>query len=238
MKKKTPLAILEQIEPLITEYKEFVKADFNSQNYRILDSHPDSDFFYEILGSEIGSNRWVVKIKVKPQRRESTKEIVKDISMDELSNSFKAWLGLVKQSTELKSIFDDPIIESYNKEFLQEYRLIDEDADVAPFNLNQQLFINQHLNSIIQCLDAFKESASESDKIELLAIEAESIELKKTFTKLTKRQAFKKLAKIWSLSRKYGIDLFQAIQKEGKEQIAKIIVSQSVEFIKGIIENN
>lgn len=238
MKKKTPLAILEQMELLITEFKEFVKADFNSPNYKILDSHPDSDFFYEILGSENASNRWLVKIKVKPQRKESTKEIVKDILMSELTNSFKTWLGLVKQSTELKSIYDDPIIESYNKEFLHEFQLIDEDADVAPFNLIQQLSINQHLNSIIQCLDAYKESASESDKIELLVIEAESIELKKTFTKLTKRQTFKKLARIWSLCRKYGIDLFQSIQKEGKEQIAKIIVSQSIEFIKGIIENN
>ena len=237
MKKKTPFAILEQIEPLVTEFKDFVKADFNSPNYRILDSHPDSDFFYEIIGSENTNNRWIVKIKVKPQRKESIKEVVKDIEMLELSNSFKAWLKLVKQSTELKSIYDDPIIESYNKEFFQDFKLTDDDAEFVPFNLNQQLIIDQHLNLIIQCLNTYKESASESEKIELLVIEAETIELKKTFTKLSKRQVLNKLARIWSLSRKYGLVLFQAIQKEGTEQIAKFIISQGVEIIKGYIEN-
>ena len=103
-------------------------------------------------------------------------------------------MDILKEYNNINSIYDDPIIERYQKEFEVQFDIPDDDADIASYDLDKQLFIDNYLDNIIKKLEAAKTENNEKEISEII-YDADS--LRKQQTQLTKRQIIKKLSTIW-----------------------------------------
>lgn len=69
-KKDIPLAVLEAIEPFLTKSNlKFEVADPQTSLLRIIDSEPDSPFYFKILGYDIQRGRTLLKLEYKPRNK-------------------------------------------------------------------------------------------------------------------------------------------------------------------------
>jgi hypothetical protein len=89
------------------------------------------------------------------------------IEIKNLESQFKAWLNLLNQYEAIESFFDDPIIKSNAEKSFQKFDIIDENADVETFDVEQQLFLEEYLDSSKKKLEKLKKNQLEEKIIEL-----------------------------------------------------------------------
>ena len=117
--------------------------------------------------------------------------------------------SIISQSySNIETIFDDPILKKYQEDFEEKLKIIDDDAEFAPFNLEKQIFLIDYLDFIIQKANDEKTEENKSD-IELII--KESNELKAEITQTTKSKAIKKLSKILGRVQKSGIKFIKEV---------------------------
>jgi DeoR/GlpR family transcriptional regulator of sugar metabolism len=92
---------------------------------------------------------------------------------------------------------------------------------VAPFDLKQQLYLDDYLSSVDEKLQKLKENKTteEIDQLSELQIEAKSI--RKDITKLTKRNLVNRLAGLWAKSQKVGIEVIKEVFVSVTAELAK-----------------
>lgn len=119
------------------------------------------------------------------------------------------WENLLRRYATLhSSFFDDPITQDYEDEFFDQWKILEEDADTKPFDLQRQLLIDKYLESAIQKLDAQKTKENEK---EIEAVKAQANEVRQSLTRHTKNQVVRGLAKFWAMARKMGLDVLRDI---------------------------
>jgi hypothetical protein len=143
------------------------------------------------------------------------------IQLDKVGVRIKEWLETIDSYNKIKTVFDDPILKTYERNFLNEIDIVDEDANVAPFDLKQQLYLDDYLSSVDEKLQKLKENKTteEIDQLSELQIEAKSI--RKDITKLTKRNLVNRLAGLWAKSQKVGIEVIKEVFVSVTAELAK-----------------
>lgn len=224
MKKKIALALLEEIEPKIEKHRHLIMPLVETDAlFHLIDSDPQSDFYFKIFPSKT-SGKYISEFK--PRHAHTTEKYRSEQSIENISKQFDTWISLLNKYNSLKSVYDDPIIAAYQKEFETQFEIVDEDANYASFDLDKQLFIDNYLESAILKLEAVKTDENKAE-IEQLIVDAAT--LKTEQTKLSKKQVIKRLSSIWAKSRKYGMNLLKEIYVETRKELIKNI-------IKGVLE--
>lgn len=95
----------------------------------------------------------------------------------------------------VNSFFDDPILQSFADEYFAEFEIIDEDANVKPFNTHQILVLDEHLETIHNKIDSYK---TDENEIEMESIKSDIRELQNNLTSKTKKWVIRNLSNIWA----------------------------------------
>jgi len=117
-------------------------------------------------------------------------------------------------------------LEQYQSEFFAEYELLDEDADVASYNMHQQLLIDSFLEQVNEILE---KSKTEGNAAQVEELKNEIDDLRNKQSRLTKRLVFKKIGEISSKVRKHSIPVF----KKFIEIASKELVSWGIKQLLG-----
>ena len=218
VKKRLSVNLNKSIEPLIKKYYKQLKIS-DSANYQLLllDKDESSDLFFGIIAEKIGSSGHIIEFECKPYSSyESVKRQSED-KIEDFTKKFASWLeNLNFYNTD--SILNDPILQGYQNEFYNDFRIVDEDADEVSFNYSQQLKLTEFIANIIDNIDSIKNEKNEPIVNE---IKSDLIDLQDSVTSETKNGFMKKLSKIIAKARKSGI------------KISNFILG---EFIKGFIK--
>jgi hypothetical protein len=225
MKKKVPIKILKELEPYVKSEYDFVKIRKKKDRLlSLVDRDIESDFFFELTKYEVQNSKLIVTILRKPKNELSNEEFTERVAIEHLKVRFESWLKIIESYENVDNYFDDPILKAYQNEFFESFKILDEDAETTPFEIKQQLAIEQHLNTIIDVI----ENEEESD--ESLEIIEESIKLKKDLGKLTKTETFNKMCLIWGKLRKYSFQTLKVIMTKGTEKLIEYSVTKGFEI--------
>src|ERR1035437_1650566 len=157
MKKKIPLAILEALEPFLSKKGEiFERTEQKDCLLKFIDKDKDSDFFFTVAQYRIENSRNTLFIDFKPHNKNHIGNRQIWIAVSELDTYFLNWLKLLEGYDKVKSIFDDPIIEAFKNEYYAEFKILDEDAEIAPLKPKQILLLDEHLNYIENNVEKYK----------------------------------------------------------------------------------
>jgi len=212
MKKKIPLTALETIQPIIDNNQDLITqiSDDNSFFY-LKDLDCKSDFFYIVVKQDINKSDIHYLVNYKPMHKDNLAAHQVMLKIEDVAQSIAKWLDIISTFNNIHTIYDDPILKSYEEKFLQYVDIVDEDANFAPFNLQQQIYLDEYLSTVDQKLEKFKLDRTEEEIILLNELQFEAKEIKKDITKLTKKKLIKRLARFWAKSQKIGLDVIKEI---------------------------
>ncbi len=222
MKKKIPLAILEILQPIIDKNLDLVKP-IKSQDciFYLIDNDEQSDLYFKIVRQEASSNKEGYIIEYKPTSRNNIKSASHWTDLKGINAFLSAWLKIISDYNVIQTIYDDPILRSNQERFEKEFKLMDEDANTSSFDLKQQLFLDEYLETAKSKLIALKANAEPAKIIELDELEAEAAKIKDDLTRQTKGQIFQRLTKFWAKAQKVGLEVIKELLVSVTTEIAK-----------------
>src|ERR1700739_4510742 len=193
-KKKVPLVFLEILKP--ENLKNIHPVEEEEAIMCLYDNELGTGFYFKICSENPQRGEFLLEIN--PPSKNSTTPLKVSNPVSTVIQRLNSWIELIDSYGKIETIYDDPIIKAYEAEFERKYDIVDEDADVAPFNLEQQGYLDGYLESVKKQIVMLKEGKSEEELKDYEEIERDTIQLQKDLTKETKRKVIKKLSRIWA----------------------------------------
>lgn len=219
-KKDIPLVVHEILEPFVLKKGEHFTIDYNSNALlKFIDTEIDSDFNFEINKFE-GD---VITLIIKPIDKSTIEERGVKISSKSLGTYFNNWITILEQYQKIKSVFDDPILKSFQEEYFAEFEIL-EDEKEKPLENNQILLLDEYLENLNLGLEKHK---TELNKIKIDEIQSEINALQENLTSQNKLEIAKKFSKILARIKKLGTTFLKEFITEGKKQI----ISKGIKFL-------
>lgn len=189
VKKEYPLQLLEIIEPIVDQYRNYIIPDRTSANYKLKDI--TSNFYFEIKPDvSIKDGYYSAAFTMKPESKSNTDPTTLRISYSKVGEYLKLWLDIVKKSTEIKTIYDDPIVNSFQDEFIKALNI--ESSDKQPIHFTDIPKLEEYIKFIEK--EAKEDNTPDNQEIRLICKDITA-----NITKESKFQIFKKIARIWAL---------------------------------------
>jgi len=222
-KKKLPITILKSLESFVNlTGDKFKTIDPKENLLSILDIDNTSDFYFKIEAYEKKQNNsFQFLMDRKPKSEHENGNQRNWIDIKHLENEFKRWLNLLEQYETIESFFDDPIIKSNADKFFQKFEIIDKNADIETFDLDQQLYLEEYLDDSKEKLKKLKKNQSAEKILEIEILEKETEEIKSVLTTESKKKIMIRLSKFWGRAQKTGLQVIKEVFISVTAEIAK-----------------
>lgn len=173
----------------------------------------------EELPAEYGFIKLVpyVDYCVKPSSTTSVAGSQRDNDFTDFIVALKTWLSNI-QYYHKESILNDPILNGYQKEFYNDFKILDDDADQSPFGYTQQLQLDQFMDNVINNIDSIK---NDRNKEIIDEIKADTLNLQNELTVETKNGFMSKLSAIFAKARKGGFKIAKFMLEEFAKEFLK-----------------
>ncbi len=223
MKHKVPLEILEFLQPNKNKNLHLVEAVNTTAILTLKPKNPSySDFYFEIVKAVVTKETTSYEVHIKPFSRGSTDTDIRTVPKILLEKKLMDWLSRLQEYDNIQTILDDPILKKYQQDFEEKLKILDEDADYAPFDLEKQIALLEYLDVIIE---KSVHEKNEDNKQDIETIVQESKALKTEINKISKKQSIERLAKILGRVQKASIKLIQEVfVKTAAEIASKLII--------------
>lgn len=215
-KKKMSVALNRVVEPLIKGNPNYIRIQKNADFLLyIIDADPDSDLYFGITKETLEGSGHIIHYKCKPQNEQVHIAVSISNKIDVFGEHLKNWLSIIEYFNQ-ESVLDDPILAGYEREFFEDFKIIEEDADYAPFNYSQQLLIDQFLSNISENIEEFR-NENNADLIDEIIIDAQSIQA--SVTTEAKNPIMKRLSGLFAKARKAGLKVSNYLIKEFVKEV-------------------
>lgn len=225
-KKKLPITILKALESFVNlSGDKFIVTDPRDNLLSVVDVDEESDFYFKIVQyqkKQDGSFQFLMDRK--PKNEDEPNQYKAWINIKNLDIQFKIWLDLLHSYESTNSFFDDPIVKSNAEKFFQKFEILDDNADKETFNLEQQLFLEEYLESSKEKLKSLKENQTEEKILEIEILEKETDEIKNALTTESKRKIMMRLSKFWGRAQKTGLQIIKEVFVSVVAEITKKIM--------------
>ena len=222
-KKKIPITILKSLESFVSLTGEKFKIIDPKENLlHVLDIDNTSDFYFQIEKYEKKQNGNFQFLMNRKPTNENENGVQRNwIDIKDLETQFKTWIDLLDQFETTESFFDDPILKSNAERFFQKFDIVDENADIETFELEQQLFLEEYLDNSRKKLEKLKNGESEEKILEIEILEKETEEIKSALTTESKKKIMIRLSKFWGRAQKTGLQVIKEIFVSVTAELAK-----------------
>lgn len=228
-KKDLPLVILKALQPFVKlKGEKFNVVDPENYLLKVEDKEEDSSFHFiiERYQKSDNSSTFLFLMSRSPKNENENKAYQTWVEIQNLTSQFDQWIKLLDEYESIDSFYDDPILNSYYEEFFNEFEIVDEDADVSPFNTKQILLIDEYLEKLENKLDEYK---TQENQTKITEIQSDIVILRENLTTKSKKWIIDKVSKIWAKIAKSGTKFIKEFLTESKKEIIK-------QGIKGLID--
>lgn len=251
MKQKTEYSLFElralkKIRSFIQGSSKIIDKDFfvvntNDLPYQL--TAFDSSFYFKIdfPKPEVLKNLQNRKIGGKPLFQIDFKPSSEDVigkathftaDLREINAYLEGWLKIINEYHNTSLNDEDRFINIYKKEFEEEFRILDPDADTHPFDEKKQLAVYYLLDYVKTSLEFKREELH----TELLMQEV--AQLQGELQDLTKNETVSRLGKIWGKIRKKGIELSKEVFNEAKKMVIKSILQGGMNEVQTFLHDH
>ena len=233
-KKQYSLLFVQTVERLNNSVREFVEKNSdileltinNPMELLIEDKSKISDFKFRIH-EPYQDNRNKILFRAEYNPTNSAVVEAKKVVTEEQSilTILAQWTNLIRSYNEASWTPEENILNEYEKEFFENFEIIDEDADINPYELDKQIIIHNYFVNVIKVLENSKEDNSELIK--------EAQDIKENIPKMTKKATVKRISRFFANVRKKSLPLLKEVLELGKKEIFK----RGIKFVLDNFEN-
>lgn len=219
IKKKMSLALLQTIEPIIKDNIDLIELqEKEGQILIIKDVDKNSDFIFTIEKEEIKENKLLIIFYCKPWSDTIKKDVGTTYELGDFEIKLKQWFLYLKQYNS-KTIFDDPLSKQYQKEFYDDFKIIDDDSEVKGFSFYQQLILDNYVSGVLEYVEELDtEDIGATLKADLIT---EITELRTSISNETKDGFIKRFSKFLAKTRKNSFKVCEFAFKEFIKEVIK-----------------
>lgn len=237
-KKDIPLDLLKVIEPIAQANLDIIqlKKEHNTYySFEETDNNPKYYFKIYIDGSQIIGNYdgRRITIEFKPINISSTNQTFVQTTAEGIQGEFSKWLQLIRCINETPSIHDDNFEKQYAEYYYKIFKLVDADADIYPFDPNQQDLIEIYLLSLSKAIEQSENNITDGIKNELIS---EIKVIQSSLHTITKNQVMRGITKVFAKLYKTSKKLANEITTEAKKQLIKKLIELGIEYGPKIID--
>jgi hypothetical protein len=196
--------------------------------FHVIDKDKDSPFYFKILSCELINGQSYFLIEKAPVSESNNNGGQIKSPFDSVASIYTDWINLIRKFEAITFTENDEFIKRYEHEFYTDFKIVDDDADTAPYDLPLQLQIYTLLENVEQYLENQPEEPVIKELIQ------ETKQLKEDIPNLTKNALAKKVAKILAKARKHGIGLLKKVIEEGTKEIIKRGIGMGIEHSSDI----
>jgi hypothetical protein len=226
-KRDYPLSLSKDIQKVINYIKLEVVRNENFIMTKAEDGYiislidkQDDRFFFKIYSPNISSDlKSYFYCDFSPYNETTLKRKEVNTNFEELKIQFEKWLTIIKEYNEVTFTEEDYFTKKYEDEFYADFEIIEEDAEINPFEHKQQVFIYNLLEYVEVELQK-----NESNDEEIAQLISETIQLKNNIQNLTKKVVVRKMSIIFSKIKKKSLKLFTDIIDVAKKEIIKKVL--------------
>ena len=222
-KKDLPLEVLKILEKYVSIHGEqYIRIEEDDSMLKLIDCESESDFHFII--QQYKDSKFLIQYK--PYTKINVDSSRAWISINELNGQFQNWINLLEEYSKVKSIFDDPILKSFEEEYFSDFEILEEDKE-KPLENEKLLLLDSFLENLVSGLESHK---TDNNKNKIEEIQSSIILLQENLTTNTRQEITEKISKIFAKIKKLGIKYIKEFITEGKNQLMS-------EGIKFLIEN-
>lgn len=221
MKKNFPVAALEVLQPFVEEAKEYASPTIDEKYILFLRDNDEFDVSYHYFRVTFEVHQGTYLTEMSPQSVETIISGTYRTSLSEVKNHFEVWLDIMKRYRNTKTIYDNPA-RSQAQYFYDEFKIMDEGADIDPFHPDQVKLLDEFIeNYKINLLNL----GQEDNKEVIEEIIKECNDLQGIIYSESKNKVMKTFAKIWGKTvtlanfKKEGRKFINDTLKELREKI-------------------
>ena len=189
-KRDYPLKLSKDIQKFISYIKlEVVKngnfieiIESDAYFIQIIDKLDERFYFRAYTPNQNSINVSLFNVQFAPENDSSLKPLATNQDYDTVVSYFQNWLRIIKEYNEVTFVEKDYFTKKYEEEFYADFEILDEDAEINPFEHNKQIFI---YNLLEYEETELHKSNKEDEEIEYLI--SQTIELKNNLQNLTKK---------------------------------------------------
>jgi hypothetical protein len=235
-KKEHSLLLLQTVQRLYTSIRKFVAENSDileltkNEPFGLLieDKSKSSKFKFFISNPHQNpQNKIFFVVEYNPRSNLSIASNKKTVEEKSVLQQLEQWTNLIRRYNEISLTPDEIILNEYEKEFYDNFEIIDEDADTHPYELVKQVMISNYFTQVIKIL-----KVNEVENVELIK-EAEDI--KDSIPKMTKKTTIKRISRFFALVRKKSLPLLKEILEIGKKEFFKKAITAGFDMIGDLI---
>jgi len=223
-KEQTPLVVHETLEPYLDKGDSlFVKINSEDDLIRFKGIAPDSIFYFHIKGHRRNkSNKNEINVEYQPSNKESVESRELWLEPKNIDGHFKLWYNLLEGYNNTRTVFDDPIVDSFQEDYFSYFEIIDEEKD-KPLESNAILPLYEHFELISSRLEEYK---NESNQTEIQEIQEDIAQLNANLTKEGRQIVAKRICRIWAKLTKQGVKYVKEFVEVSRKYVMKEAVKQ------------
>lgn len=172
MKRNIPLVIRVYLEKVLSENPNLIKSVFDNDSVVIFKEKKvnDSPFYFNLESINLETNgRTSYTVNYSPSNRENMNSKKSRLYLDGLETVIDSWIDLIQEFDEPSFLFDDLITQKYYDDIYTNIKIVDEDADYAPFDFEQQDYLLKYLDKAKDLIESEKTDDNSEEAIEILS---------------------------------------------------------------------
>ncbi|PBI89097.1 hypothetical protein BSF41_24680 [Flavobacterium sp. ACN2] len=195
-------------------------------------SHKNFVFYITEPNRNSETKQTIFPITYVPEDEDSLSYTTCFCSLEEIEDHFYHWLHIIKEFNSISFSEEEEFSNFYEEEIFNDFDIIDEDADINPFNNFQQIILYNFLSET----SVYLENKHPNNK-EIENIRSETLELRDNIQNLTKKDFSRRLSKILAKIKKFSIKTFFEISDVAKKEIYKYLLKEGVNKLPVWIDN-
>ncbi|MEA1849180.1 hypothetical protein U9K52_09675 [Chryseobacterium sp. MHB01] len=230
-KKDVPLYVLHCLEPIATLKDNRVLIEKNDNILlTVKDADPKSNFMFQVVSYDYSNGESAFRVQYSPKSDREISANSQIVREGYLMEVFNNWISRIEEYNNVKSIFDDPILNAFQAEFYSYFNLKDESLDDIPFEVEQIIKLDYLLNRVETRLI---EMSDDSNRVVIDSIILEIEYVRENLATRSQKWIAENVSKIYAQIAKLGSKFMKEIWVEGKKEvIIEIVKTAIVEGIK------
>jgi len=225
MKKKIAVAVWQKIQPLIDSYSKLFSPKKTDQlAFHLVDNDSESTFYFKSKLQDTNGN---FNVEFYPFSIELLKIHEETVSLEGLVNYIKKWADVLKTYEDTPTFYDDHAQKKYEDYYFEEFKIINPEADYAPFDPPKVIYLEYHIEQVKEFVN---ENASVFKNSEIVKeINSDCDNLLEELTSSSQNTVVKKLAKIWAKISKNGAKLLKKLLSSFGQELQKKLIEGGAE---------
>lgn len=210
-------SLYRQLESIVDDNIDICKVlEQDEISMTIIDTSPGSHFTFSLDSPKFGNGKTNFNVTFKPSSPSAVRESGVSLLSEGIEAYLSNWIQMIREYRDIALTPSDYILRDYEKRFVVALDILDDDADVKPFEYERQVMLYELLEYSIGLLEVSKGEGKD------LVLEA--VDIRDGLAQWSKRKTIRRISRFLAELRMKNFSIFRTIwQKFLDESFSRLV---------------